>query len=479
MSLQRQILLSIFKLFDLLVMTFSFGLATAVTYFKENNIALRQLISMRIKIENIFLFLGALILWHTFFYLFGLYHSRRLSTRWAEIKDIVAASSLANFTIFVTTNLFNATLVTPIFLLVFWTSSTVISILSRLILRHALKRIRICDRNLRNMLIAGTNPRAIQFAQKIIAKKELGYRIIGFVDNNWQGITEFKKTGYSLVTNFNGLPSFLRKNIIDEVMIVLPMKSAYHQAASIIKLCGEQGIIVRIHPSIFDLKMARSKTEQFEEDLIITLFPGAMTMGWPILIKRIIDIAISLILLILLAIPFLIIAFLIKLTSSGPIFFVQERVGFNKRKFKLYKFRTMIPTAEQKLSELKHLNEVSGPVFKIKNDPRITRFGKILRRTSVDELPQLINVLKGDMSLVGPRPLPVRDYEGFKQDWHRRRFCVRPGITCLWQVNGRNSIPFEKWMHLDMQYIDRWSLWLDLKILVKTIPAVLKGTGAS
>jgi lipopolysaccharide/colanic/teichoic acid biosynthesis glycosyltransferase len=138
----------------------------------------------------------------------------------------------------------------------------------------------------------------------------------------------------------------------------------------------------------------------------------------------------------------------------------------------------MVNDAEEKQAELEKLNEVSGPVFKIKNDPRVTWIGKILRKISMDELPQLINVLKGDMSLVGPRPLPVRDYNGFDQDWHRRRFSVKPGITCLWQVNGRHNIPFDKWMELDMQYIDQWSLWLDLKILTKTIPAVLQGSGA-
>ncbi len=139
----------------------------------------------------------------------------------------------------------------------------------------------------------------------------------------------------------------------------------------------------------------------------------------------------------------------------------------------------MIADAEQKLSEVEHLNEVSGPVFKIKDDPRLTTIGKFLRKTSIDELPQLFNVLKGDMSLVGPRPLPVRDVDGFGKDWQRRRFSVRPGITCLWQVNGRSDLPFENWMELDMEYIDQWSLWLDFKILAQTVPAVLRGSGAA
>ena len=171
------------------------------------------------------------------------------------------------------------------------------------------------------------------------------------------------------------------------------------------------------------------------------------------------------------------IALAIRLASPGPILFVQERVGLNKRRFHLCKFRTMVPDAEAKLTELESRNEVNGPAFKIKQDPRITPIGSFLRKTSLDELPQLINVLRGDMSLVGPRPLPLRDYRGFTEDWHRRRFSVRPGITCLWQVGGRNAIPFERWMELDMQYIDQWSLLLDFKILLRTIPAVLKGSG--
>jgi len=201
--------------------------------------------------------------------------------------------------------------------------------------------------------------------------------------------------------------------------------------------------------------------------------------GWPVIFKRTFDIVVASLLLIILTPLFLIVSILVKATSEGPAFFVQTRVGLNKRIFRLYKFRTMVKDAEGKIKDLHHLNEVSGPVFKISNDPRITPIGQFLRKTSIDELPQLLNVLKGDMSLVGPRPLPVRDYEGFGQDWHRRRFSVRPGITCLWQIRGRNNIPFEQWMQMDMEYIDNWSFWRDIKILWQTIPAVFNGKGAS
>jgi lipopolysaccharide/colanic/teichoic acid biosynthesis glycosyltransferase len=191
------------------------------------------------------------------------------------------------------------------------------------------------------------------------------------------------------------------------------------------------------------------------------------------------DITVSSIMLLLLAPLLIVVAIAIKLTSPGPILFLQERVGVNKRLFTIFKFRTMVPDAELLMSSLERKNEVSGPVFKIWNDPRVTPIGRFLRRSSIDELPQLFNTLKGDMSLVGPRPLPVRDYEGFNEDWQRRRFSVKPGITCLWQITGRSSISFDQWMLLDLKYMDEWSLWLDLKILARTVPAVMRGSGAA
>jgi exopolysaccharide biosynthesis polyprenyl glycosylphosphotransferase len=261
-------------------------------------------------------------------------------------------------------------------------------------------------------------------------------------------------------------------------MIALPMRSLYAQAARVVALCKEQGIIVRLLPDFFNLRLAQSKAEAFEDDVVITLSTGSPE-SWQYLFKRALDVSLSLVAMLLLSPLFLLAALIVKFTSPGPSFFVQERVGLNKRRFRMFKFRTMVADAEKRQLEMEHLNEASGAVFKIRNDPRLTPVGKFLRKSSIDELPQLFNVLKGDMSLVGPRPLPVRDYEGFDRDWERRRFSVRPGITCLWQINGRSSCPFEKWMELDMEYIDQWSLWMDFKILAKTIPAVLKGAGAA
>lgn len=199
---------------------------------------------------------------------------------------------------------------------------------------------------------------------------------------------------------------------------------------------------------------------------------------WRHAVKRGIDLAVSFMLLLLLLPAWLMVAIAIKATSRGPIFFVQERVGLNKRRFRIYKFRTMVSDAELRLTELKTRNETGGPAFKMKNDPRITGVGRFLRRGSIDELPQLLNVLTGNMSLVGPRPLTVNDYEGFSNVQFYRRFSVKPGITCLYQVSGRSLLTFDQWMRLDLRYIDEWSLWLDCRILLRTIPAVLRGVGA-
>jgi exopolysaccharide biosynthesis polyprenyl glycosylphosphotransferase len=225
------------------------------------------------------------------------------------------------------------------------------------------------------------------------------------------------------------------------------------------------------------MNLAHVKFDDFEGELLLSVQNSRMA-GWPILAKRAFDFIAALLLFFMCSPLFILITALIKITSPGPVFYVQTRVGLNKRLFRMYKFRTMVPGADSQQAELEHLNEVDGPVFKMRIDPRVTPVGRWLRRTSLDELPQLINVLLGDMSLVGPRPLPVRDYQGFNRDWHRRRFSVRPGITCLWQINGRNNLSFEEWMALDKYYIDHWSFGLDLKILLHTLPALVREQGA-
>jgi lipopolysaccharide/colanic/teichoic acid biosynthesis glycosyltransferase len=196
------------------------------------------------------------------------------------------------------------------------------------------------------------------------------------------------------------------------------------------------------------------------------------------MLKRIFDLIVTIPLLILLSPIFLIVSILIKLESPGPIFFTQDRVGFNKKTFKMIKFRSMVHNAERYIKDLEHLNEAVGPIFKIKNDPRVTRIGKFIRKTSIDELPQLVNVLLGNMCLIGPRPMSIRDVNRFNHSSHLRRFNVQPGIACLREVSGRSNLSFDRWVELDLEYIDCWSFWLDIKIFAKLIPAVIRGDGA-
>jgi exopolysaccharide biosynthesis polyprenyl glycosylphosphotransferase len=465
------------KLFDLAVVMFAFGLA-AVVVSQKATVSLTEFFAMRVKIQNFILFAILLLIWHQICVLFGMYASRRLAGRWDETVDILKATTLGTLLIFFARLLIRIDLVTPEFLAVFWLAAACATATGRIFMRIMLRNARLRGRNLRDILIVGTNPQAVQFARKMRDSQFLGYRVIGFVDQEWPGLTEFSQSGFSLACNFDNLLTFLRSTVVDEVVVALPMRSLHARASEVATICEEQGIVVRFISNLFDGKTSRPRVVVVEGDSLIT-HNTARLEGWPVVIKRLVDIVASAAMSLVLLPVFLLTALLIKLTSPGPVFFVQKRLGLNKRHFGIYKFRTMVVDAEKRMKEIEHLNEVTGPVFKIKNDPRITPIGKFLRKTSIDELPQLFNVLRGDMSLVGPRPLPLRDYEGFNEDWQRRRFSVRPGVTCLWQIGGRSSISFEEWMQLDLQYIDKWSLLLDFKILLKTIPAVLKGSGAA
>jgi exopolysaccharide biosynthesis polyprenyl glycosylphosphotransferase len=467
------------KLFYLALMVLCFGMTTVWLVSQgRGGTGLSTFLSMRVKLGNFLVFAAVLLAWHVILSSCGFYQSKRLSTKAALIFDAALATSLAAIVLLGMAAFFRVTMVTVNFVFVFWLLSSSLIIVARLAVRYLLGKIRLHGRNLRGVLILGTNSRAVEFARRIEGKPELGYRVLGFVDGDWPGRQEFLQSEYLLCCNLEGLTEYLRRNVIDEVAIYLPLRSFYEHASQVASLCEQQGILVRFASDLFNLKIARARVAELDGDAHITAHSGSID-GWPILAKRALDVIVSFCALVLLTPLMAVVALLIKFESRGAVLYRQERIGLNKRRFLIYKFRTMVPNADKMQTELEMLNEVDGPVFKIKNDPRRTRIGGFLRRTSIDELPQLLNVLTGDMSLVGPRPLPVRDYDGFNEDWQRRRFSIRPGITCLWQVNGRSSISFEKWMQLDLQYMDEWSLWLDVKILAQTIPAVLKGSGAA
>jgi exopolysaccharide biosynthesis polyprenyl glycosylphosphotransferase len=252
----------------------------------------------------------------------------------------------------------------------------------------------------------------------------------------------------------------------------------FERVENIIRLCETEGIEAWLMADFFATQIARASfDDMFGHPLMV--FRSTPETSWQMLAKQMLDFTGALALLVVAALPMAGIALLIKCTSKGPVFFRQQRSGLNGAPFSIFKFRTMATNAEQLKHELAAMNEMTGPVFKVTNDPRITPLGKWLRKFSLDELPQLFNVLHGEMSLVGPRPLPVDEVRRFNDLAHRRRLSVKPGLTCLWQISGRNQITdFKDWVRLDLQYIDNWSIWLDLSILLRTIPAVLLGSGA-
>lgn len=363
-------------------------------------------------------------------------------------------------------------------LIVFWAITFALFLCTRAIGRIAMEKFRQHGRNLRNVLIVGTNRRAVALATNLTEHPTYGYRLVGFIDDRWHFQDAPQHYKDKLLDGGKiGILDQLRSLPIDEVVIALPLASSYSFAQQIVDWCREQGILVRYEGTLFNLQAGASEELMQPAENLLTVTASTHST-WSLLLKRVLDLTVSSFAILIASPVLLVIAIAIRLTSPGPIFFNQERLGRGKRRFRIHKFRTMVIDAEKRMAEIEHLNQSQGPTFKLDKDPRITPIGGFLRKTSLDELPQLFNVWLGDMSLVGPRPLPLRDYRGFSEDWHRRRFSVKPGITCLWQVNGRSSIGFERWMELDIDYIDRWSLWLDLKILAQTIPAVMKGSGA-
>lgn len=477
MVFRRTVLLTLYKLSDIVILILSLAFSTITGNYLLNygiiSVAFYNLFPAQFDVYQLLIIIIIIESWHIIFKVVNLYRSRRFGSKLQECLDILKATTFGTCIISIFVFFYHPTPLSAIFILIFWATSTFMTITARMTMRLILKIVRNKGRNLRFIVIAGTNEKARSFANEIRECKELGYKLVGFVDSK-SHVNDHNK---ELLSDLDHFSEVLNRYIVDEVVIALPFKSHYEQIENLARICTEQGIVVRYLADLFDQQLAKSSLDDFHGAPLLTIYNGPKE-NWTFIIKRTIDAVLSFLGLILLFPIFIIVAILIKIDSPGPVFFVQERVGYNKRRFNIYKFRTMINEAEKKQSGLEYLNEMDGPVFKIAKDPRITRIGKFLRKTSIDELPQLFTVLKGDMSLVGPRPLPVRDYNGFDVECHKRRFSVRPGVTCLWQVNGRNELPFQKWMELDMEYIDNWSLLLDLKILLKTIPAVLKCSGS-
>jgi exopolysaccharide biosynthesis polyprenyl glycosylphosphotransferase len=361
------------------------------------------------------------------------------------------------------------TFASRLFFALFVVFSSVFVVGQRLLQWRQIRRARSKARNLCNVVIVGTGKRALDVADALRQYKDWGVRILGHIQETPPPETP---TSVSILGNYGTFLHLMQEHQVDEVIVAVPHRHL-EEAKDVVVCCVQLGIPAWIDPNPFDEDVGPMITDRFA-GLSFLGFPSTRQTDIQHVLKRCFDFVVSLVLLVVFSPLMAVVAVLIKLDSTGPVIFSQKRVGLYGRKFTLYKFRTMILGAEGIKSHFEELNEMDGPVFKIRNDPRITRLGRFLRRASLDELPQLFNVLKGDMSVVGPRPPLPEEVEKYEV-WQRRRLSMKQGLTCLWQANGRNTLDFKTWMKLDLDYIDNWSWWLDLKILLRTIPAIFRG----
>lgn len=393
-----------------------------------------------------------------------------LEILWAVVKAAAVTFLLVGTFIF----LFKLTFMSRLFFLLFmgfaaffiWLEKTAIFMSSHYVRRQGL--------NTRRLLLVGTGKKAIDFIKRVDQHPEWGFEILGAIDDE-PGRGIHKVGRLSVIGTLEDIPKIFHRDAVDEVVFLVP-RSRLNSLQNAIDYCETEGVVVTVAVDLFDTKLARSSVDELD-GLPFLHFRTTRATEWELLLKRLFDFTAAGFGILVLIPLFLIAAILIKATSKGPVFFAQNRLGLAGRRFKLYKFRTMRLGAHAALSDIADLQSMTSPEFREKKTCWITPIGRIMRKLSIDELPQLFNVFIGHMSIVGPRPTVPDEVEKYK-DWQRRRFSMKPGITCLWQVSGRNNIDFEHWMKLDLEYLDNWSLWLDAKILLKTVPVVLFGIGA-
>ena len=425
---------------------------------------------------HFFIMMASAILWVIIFNLQGAYSYQRFTSFATETKLILKTVLWGALLLIGIVFLLRPGYIPRTLVVVFIVVNLALLTSEKLLLFYTAKVIRRRGQNRKTVLVVGTGKQSRRFVSAIDKNFHWGLDIIGYLDPVNENVGK-EIFGKKVLGTFNDLPTVLQANPVDEVIIVVST-SRIGEVTKVLEACECEGVQVRI---VSDFLGAIAK--KFKADVIYGL--PIISIGYipdnqlALAAKRGMDIVTALIGLIFLSPLFLIIAASIKISSPGPVFYEWNVVGWNKKPFRSWKFRTMVVGADKMQKQLAHLNEMNGPVFKITNDPRITPIGKFLRKYSLDELPQLWSVLKGDMSLVGPRPAGSHELSRY-ESWQRRKLSIKPGITCLWQVNGRNKINnFDDWAKLDLEYIDNWSLKLDCKILLKTIPAVFTGKGAS
>jgi exopolysaccharide biosynthesis polyprenyl glycosylphosphotransferase len=391
-----------------------------------------------------------------------------------EVALVIRAVVMGVLLVAATGYLFRLQFVSRPFLLLFGVVNVLALSTARVLERRTSWGRRLVEAPERVVVIVGCGEDAIRMAERIESHTAWGVSLLGLVDADGCGQERIGR--FPVVGSVDDLAGLLTREVIDEVVLAVPTRQLGELEALLLH-CQELGVRVRVALRPFSHLQPHLELETLDGVPLLT-FSTMPTATLALFTKRVIDVSVSL-LGILLSLPLWpLIAVAITVSSRGPVFFRQVRCGLRGRRFVLLKFRTMVEGAEGLRDGVAHLNVMDGPVFKAPNDPRVTRVGRILRRSSLDELPQLWNIFTGDMALVGPRP-PIPDEVERYLPWQRRRLAMKPGLTCLWQISGRAELDFATWMELDLAYIDNWSLWLDFKILALTVPAVLRGRGAS
>ncbi len=430
-------------------------------------------LAVRLSVKNVVL-LGAFgFAWPLLLWSCGLYDAERLENGRGEWPRILVASAVAGGLALAFPLTSRSGAAQPVHALLF----AVLVAPAAVGVRAAVRAARAAGRRgqLRRTLIVGSGPIAAWVYRGFHADRDVRHEVVGFVDTEPR--EALSDLGVPHLGGVDRLERLLMHEVVDEVYIALPVKSRYEEIQRTIEACERVGVPATYPAPLFRTTVSRPRIERRGDTAVMALPVAADDLR--LVVKRAMDVVGSATLLVGLSPLLLVIAAAVKLSSPGPVLFRQERYGYMKRRFRMLKFRTMVEHAELLQTELEIHNEADGPVFKIREDPRVTPIGRFLRKSSLDELPQLWHVLTGEMSLVGPRPLPMRDVGRFAEPWLMRRFSVRPGLTCLWQIAGRSELGFDRWIALDLQYIDEWSISLDLKILLHTVPAVLRGRGAT
>ena len=415
-----------------------------------------------------------LITWAAVGYFSSFYRDLELSNPIQLMLNIVNQLGVVLVVIYAGLYLFRRVDVSRTFVLLIGAVDFVLLVAGRAVTYSGMSWMRDRLKRYHYLLIVGCGPRAREMAALIEESRGMGLRLIGFVDPN-SGDAPLDNLGGYRVHRLDELSGILQQEVVDEIVFAVNMQELA-RLEPVMQHCAEVGMRTRVQLEFLPAAYSRIYLEKFRDVQLLSL-SSAPDSELRLFFKRIFDAALSFATLIVFSPLLLGIAAMIRVTSPGPVLFRQTRCGLGGRRFMLYKFRSMINNAEQMRAELHQLNELDGPVFKISDDPRITTVGRWLRRFSLDELPQLWNILRGDMSFVGPRPAVPEEVEQY-EDWQRRRLRMRPGLTCTWVLEGRNHVDFNRWMQLDLTYIDNWSLWLDFKIFLRTIPIVLSGRGA-